>query len=139
MRGLGRGGGAKKCPDQFFLWNFYKRRKQLLKLSDFQFQSFCHSGVKFQVHTQCQYQITELEPRQFLKKSGSSGQILIKSRLWYLLSQKCQSSLKTHEKLKELLCQCCFIKLHHNYTTSVAATYFLILILSQFLFFILWS
>ena len=52
--------------------------------------SFNPFGVKFQVRTQCQSQIIELEPRLPLKKSGFSVQILIKLRLWYLVSQKCQ-------------------------------------------------
>ena len=49
---------------------------------DFSFNSFCHTGVKFQVCTQYQSQIIELEPRPLLKQSGFSGQILIKLRLW---------------------------------------------------------
>ena len=39
------------------------------------------TGVKFRVWTKCQSQIIELEPRPPLKKSGFSGQILIKLRL----------------------------------------------------------
>ena len=39
-----------------------------LFLSDFQFQPFCHNGVKFYVCTQFQSQIIELEPRSPLKK-----------------------------------------------------------------------
>ena len=42
--------------------------KQLPKLSEFQFYPFCDTGVRCRGHTQWQSQITELEPRPFLKK-----------------------------------------------------------------------
>ena len=74
-------GGKKAPPYQFFPCNFYKCRNMLPKLSDFQFQPFWHTGVKFQVCTQYQSQIIELQPRPALKKSGFSDQILINLRL----------------------------------------------------------
>ena len=46
-------------PYQFFPCDFYKRRNQPQKLSDFQFEPFCHTGVKFQVCTQCQSHVIE--------------------------------------------------------------------------------
>ena len=78
---MGRGRGPKRSPCQFFPCNFYKHRNQPSKLSDFQFYPFCRTGVKFQVCTQFQSQIIELESRPPLKKSGFSGQILVKLRL----------------------------------------------------------
>ena len=51
----GGGGGAKRPPNyKFFPCNFYKRKTQPPKISDFQFQLICHTGVKFQGHTQWQ-------------------------------------------------------------------------------------
>ena len=61
-------GGAKKSPYQFFHRNFYKHRHYPSKPSDFQFQFFCHTGLNFQGHTQCQSQIVGSEPRAPLKK-----------------------------------------------------------------------
>ena len=68
MERRGGGEGTAKPPYQFFSCNFYKRRNQPLKLSDFQFQPLCHTGVKFQGHTQCQSQIIELQLTAPLKK-----------------------------------------------------------------------
>ena len=48
------------------------------KLSDFQFQPFCHTGVNLQGHNLCQSQIIERETRPNLKKLGFSVEILIK-------------------------------------------------------------
>ena len=83
-----RMGGQKVPAYQFFPCNFYERRSlnvgnQLLKLSDFQFQPFFHTGVKFQGYTQSQSQsqFIEIQPTAPLKKLGFSGQILTKSRL----------------------------------------------------------
>ena len=56
------GKSAERPTTNFFLCNFYERRNQPPKLSDFQIQPFCHTGVKFPGHTQCQSQIIELEP-----------------------------------------------------------------------------
>ena len=55
-------------PYQFFPCNFYKRWNQSPRLSDFQFEPFCHTGVKFEGHV-------ELEPRASLKKNVFSGQL----------------------------------------------------------------
>ena len=61
-------GEAKMIRYQFFPCNFYKPRKQPQKLSDFQFESFFHTGKKFQGHTQYQPKVIELEPKPPLKK-----------------------------------------------------------------------
>ena len=80
---LFRMGAGKKPPPphQFSPCNFYKCRNQLPKRSDIQFQPFWHTGVKFQVFTQCQFQIIKLQPRPLLIKGGFSCQILVKLRL----------------------------------------------------------
>ena len=81
------GVGAKSpLPYQFFPCNCCKRKTYLPKLSAFYFQFFCHTGVKFQDHTLCQSKIIELEPRPQLKNFNFSGQILMKLRLYQLLS-----------------------------------------------------
>ena len=72
--------GIKLKPIQFFLCNFCKRKNYPQKLSDFYFYPFFHTGVKFQVRTQWQSKIIELEPR-YPSKNSCSGQILIKLRL----------------------------------------------------------
>ena len=63
------GGRAKRPPCQFFFCNFCKRRGYPPKRSDFQFYPFCHTDVKFQVLTQCQSLVIELEPRPPIKKA----------------------------------------------------------------------
>ena len=63
-------------PNQFFPCNFYKRKKQLSKLPDFQFQPYFHNGIKFQGHILSQPQTTELELRLPLKKIVFSSHIL---------------------------------------------------------------
>ena len=73
--------GQKGPHQQFFPCNFYKRRNQPPNPSDFQFQPFWHTGVKFQICALYQSQIIEIQPRPPLKKSTFSGQILIKLRL----------------------------------------------------------
>ena len=47
----------------------------------FSVNPFYHIGVQFQGYTLCRSKIIELEPRTPLKKSGFSGQILIKLSL----------------------------------------------------------
>ena len=64
------GGGVrqKKAPYQFFPCNFYKRKNYPPKAFHSQFQPFCHIGVKFQVCTQCQSQVIELNEDHPSKK-----------------------------------------------------------------------
>ena len=63
------------------------------KLSEFQFYSFCGNCVKFQGHTQCQFQIIEFGPRPFLKKSIFAS--IIKTATIFI-----KTILKDSEKVK---------------------------------------
>ena len=78
---LGYGGHkAPTPPYQFFRCNFRNAKIIPQKLSDFQFQVFCHTFVKFQGHNQCQSQTIELKPRAPFKKNCFCSQIFIKFR-----------------------------------------------------------
>ena len=52
-------------PYQFFLYELSKLRNWSSKHSEFKFQSFCQTAVKFQDHAQCQSQINELEQKKW--------------------------------------------------------------------------
>ena len=79
--------GRQKAPPpfQFFPFNFYKRENQPPRLSNFQFQPFYHTSVKFEVHNQCQFQIIELEPRLHLKKILQSNSYKIEFMITFLI------------------------------------------------------
>ena len=79
----GEEGGAKKShPTSFSFETSANVGISPQNFLIFSFNPFCHTGVKFPFRTYCQSQTIGLEPRLPLKKSGFSGQILIKSRLW---------------------------------------------------------
>ena len=90
--------GAKRLCLPFFPYNFYKRKNQPKKLSDFQFQPFCYIYVKVQGCTQDQSHNIKLEVRTPMRNvatnNGLSGGRGGRFRLGPFLYRKCKRGIK---------------------------------------------